>query len=249
MSGSETPRTATAPTRPEAAPGATVGTGGDGGSASRRALLTGSAAGLGLAVVGALRPGAVLAQDFRIRTGDSLRIEVLEDPTLNRSVLVLPDGSIDFPLAGTLRAAGRTVDELRQSLVSELAENFAADPTVFVAVNALAPPPEAPPPLPPGPEPEPVTVDVFVTGEVADPGAKAVPPGTTILQIIAVAGGLTRFAAERRIQLRRVDPQTHQVRTFNYDFRQTGHVPSISGATRLAPGDVVVVPERRLFEF
>ena len=208
---------------------------------TRRALLGGIAA-AGLA---AAAPGRALAQGFRIGAGDQLRIEVLEDPSLNRTVLVLPDGSIDFPLAGTLRAAGRTVDELRAALTQALQENFAAPPTVFVSVGALRPPTE----VPEAPEVETPTIDVFVTGEVASPGRKIVPPGTTILQIVAEAGGLTRFAAEGRIQLRRTDPRTGAVTTYLYDYDAVGRRPSIRGGTPLAPGDVVVVPERRLFEF
>jgi polysaccharide export outer membrane protein len=215
------------------------------GAPSRRALL----AGLGCAALaggfsGALPRGA-LAQGFRVRPGDQLRVEVLEDQGLNRSVLVLPDGTIDFPLAGTVQAAGRTVDELRRALIQALAPNFADAPTVFVSVGALRPEEELPPPA----EAEGPTIDVFVTGEIADPGRRAVPPGTTILQIIAEAGGLTRFAAERRIQLRRADPRTGAVTTYLYDYDATGRRPSIRGGTPLGHGDVVVVPERRLFEF
>lgn len=215
-----------------------------GAGASRRAVLAGLAGLLGAAGLVAA-PAPALAQNFRIRSGNSLQIEVLEDPSLNRSVLVLPDGSIDFPLAGTVPAAGRTVEELRRALTSALADNFAAEPTVFVSVNQLAQAPEVPPP----PETDAPTIDVFVTGEVAAPGRKIVPPGTTILQIIAEAGGLTRFAAERRVQLRRTDPQTGRILIYFYDYDATGRRPSIPGGTPLAPGDVVVVPERRLFEF
>ena len=213
---------------------------------SRRALLGGALAALmPLSLSLALaRPAA--AQDFRIRRGDQLQVEVLEDPSLNRSVLVLPDGSIDFPLAGTLPAAGRTVEELRGSLASTLAPNFAAPPTVFVSVGQLAAPPDEPP-LPP--ETDAPTIDVFVTGEVAAPGRKIVPPGTTVLQILAEAGGLTRFAAESRIELRRTDPRTGAVTVYLYDYDARGRRPSIRGGTPLAPGDVVVVAERRLFEF
>ena len=215
----------------------------DGAAApSRRGLLAG---GLALALAPAL-PGRAAAQEFRIRRGDSLQIEVLEDPSLNRSVLVLPDGSVDFPLAGTVPAAGRTVEELRRALTQALADNFAAEPTVFVSVGQLAPPPDEPPPPP---ETDAPTIDVFVTGEVAAPGRKVVPPGTTVLQIIAEAGGLTRFAAEGRIQLRRTDPHTGTVAIYLYDYDARGRRASIRGGTPLAPGDVVVVPERRLFEF
>lgn len=208
---------------------------------SRRALLAGLA-GTGLLLA---TPRAGEAQGYRIRPGDSLRIEVLEDPSLDRSVLVLPDGSIDFPLAGTLQASGRTVEELRAALTQALAGNFAAEPTVFVSVGALRPPEE----VPAAEEVDAPSIDVFVTGEVASPGRKVVAPGTTILQILAEAGGFTRFAAERRIQLRRTDPRTGAVAIYPYDYNATGRAPSIPGGTPLSPGDVVVVPERRLFEF
>ena len=50
--------------------------------------------------------------DFRIGPGDTVRIEVLEDPSLNREVLVLPDGSLSFPLAGAVQAGGQTTTQL-----------------------------------------------------------------------------------------------------------------------------------------
>jgi polysaccharide export outer membrane protein len=52
---------------------------------------------------------AAMAQDgYRIRTGDILSVEVVQDPSLNREVLVLPDGSINYPFVGTLRVRGLT---------------------------------------------------------------------------------------------------------------------------------------------
>ena len=48
--------------------------------------------------------GAFAQSGYQIRTGDTLQIEVLEDPSLNRSVLVLPDGTISFPFAGSVRS-------------------------------------------------------------------------------------------------------------------------------------------------
>ena len=84
--------------------------------------------------------GAAMAQsDYRIQPGDTLQVEVLEDSNLNRNVLVLPDGSISFPLAGSVKAGGRTVDTVARRLASEMASNFAVEPTVLVSVAALAP--------------------------------------------------------------------------------------------------------------
>ncbi|NJM81631.1 MAG: polysaccharide export protein [Tabrizicola sp.] len=182
---------------------------------------------------------------YEIRSGDSLQIEVIEDPSLNRSVLVLPDGSISFPLAGTIPAAGRTVEAVRRDLSAALASNFATSPNVFVGVATLAEPRAASTSARAPAAAR--TISVYAMGEVTAPGKADVPPGTTILQFLAQAGGFTRFAAENRVQLRRTNAKTgeEQVYLFNYN----GKGPSgIKGSTRLQSGDVIVVPQRRLFE-
>jgi len=186
--------------------------------------------------------GAAAAQsDYRIQPGDTLQIEVLEDPNLNRTVLVLPDGSISFPLAGTLKAGGRNIDSVAQTLASELASNFAVEPTVLVSVAQIAPKTRRGPNVPD-------LMNIYIIGEVNEPGRKEVLPGTTLIQFLAEAGGLSRFAAEKRIQLRRVDPASNEETVYRFNYRTMGGPDSISGTTVLAPGDVIVVPERRLFE-
>ena len=84
--------------------------------------------------------GTAHAQEdaYRIRAGDVLRIEVLEDATLNRSVLVSPDGRISVPLAGAVMAAGNPIEAIQRAIATQLAPNFAAPPTVFVSVEQLA---------------------------------------------------------------------------------------------------------------
>ena len=178
---------------------------------------------------------------YELRPGDSLQVEVLEDPSLNRTVLVLPDGSITFPMVGTIPAAGRSVNDVKAQLADGLVSNFASKPNVFVSVSTLAVRPAATPRAA-------RTIGVFVMGEVTTPGRADVAPGTTILQFLAQAGGFTRFAAQKRIQLRRTDSKTgaEQVYLFNYDG--TGGNGSIRGSTKLQPGDVIVVPQRRIFE-
>lgn len=189
--------------------------------------------------------GTLMAQDtYGIQPGDTLQVEVLEDPDLNRNVLVLPDGTISFPLAGTVRAGGRSVAAVADALSEEMAENFAVAPTVTVSVAALAPAKAPRQRI----EEEPDLMNVYIVGEVNDPGRKEVLTGTTLIQFIAEAGGLSRFAAEKRIQLRRVDPASGAEIVYAFNYRNMGGSDSISGTTVLAPGDVIVVPERRLFE-
>jgi polysaccharide biosynthesis/export protein len=64
------------------------------------------------------------------------------------------------------------------------------------------------------------TIDVYIMGEVANGGGLLqVERGTTVLQALALSGGFTRFAATKRIQLRRTDPQTGQQTVYNIDYR------------------------------
>lgn len=174
---------------------------------------------------------------YRIKAGDRLNIEVLEDSSLSRQVLVLPDGSISFPLAGAVRAGGQTTSALEGTLASSLAPNFAAAPTVFVSVLAVSERDSAA-----------RTIDVYLMGETNKKGRVEVERGTTILQMLAEAGGFTKFAATKRIQLRRTDPQTGTDVVFLFNYKALEDGARVSGQTILADGDVIVVPQRKLFE-
>jgi polysaccharide export outer membrane protein len=194
-----------------------------------------------VAVIAILAASAAAAQtDFRIGPGDTVRIEVLEDPSLNREVLVLPDGSLSFPLAGAVRAGGQTTTQLESSLASALSPNFATSPTVSVSVAGVAPRATG------GGARQ---IDIYIMGEVENGGGLIqVDRGTTVLQALAQSGGFTRFAATKRIQLRRTDPQTGAQSVYNIDYRAIEQGASNIGSTVLADGDVIIVPERRLFE-
>ncbi|QIE41253.1 polysaccharide biosynthesis/export family protein [Meridianimarinicoccus aquatilis] len=178
------------------------------------------------------------AQTYNLEVGDVLAIEVLEDASLNRNTLVLPDGNISFPFAGNVRAAGRTVSQVQQSLITALAPNFATAPTVFVSINQLNSPPST------GGR----DITIYVIGEVNNPGEKELEKGTTFLQALASVGGFTSFAATKRIQLRRTDPSTGQEAVYSFNLRAAGDGAKISGNATLLDGDVILVPERRLFE-
>ena len=199
---------------------------------------------LALLTLSVLNPQAAEAQEYRIRPGDTLRIEVIEDPSLNRSVLVPPDGRISLPLAGSVTAGGSTVESIQSALSSQLAPNFAAPPSVFVSLERIV---EAPPVVPTTPE-EPPVIDIHVLGEVANPGKLSLEPGTTMLQAFAEMGGFTPFAATGRIQLRRADPTTGAERIYMIDYQSIVAGQSPNGTATILEGDVFVVPERRLFE-
>jgi len=177
------------------------------------------------------------AQGYQIRAGDKLRIEVLEDSSLNRSVLVAPDGRISVPQAGTLSVRGQSVETVQSNLTQRLSSNFANTPNVFVSIEQLAEQRRVT-----GAPAAAATITIYVMGEVGKPGRLSVEPGTDVLQMFAVMGGFTKFAATKRIQLRRGGAV---VAKMNYDQIEMG---GRGGTTKLQDGDVIVVPQRRLFE-
>ncbi|SLN46871.1 Polysaccharide biosynthesis/export protein [Roseovarius litorisediminis] len=186
---------------------------------------------------------AVAQERYTVKPGDVLRIEVLEDNTINRETLVLPDGQISVPLAGTVAAKGKTLSQIKADVASALAPNFANVPTVFVSLASLAVPRSS------GRSTSAATskVDVYVLGEVAKPGKVEVETGTTLLQVLAEIGGFSKFAAKKRIQLRRADSAgVEKVYSVNYQDILAGKTNI--GMTVLAPGDVIIVPQRKLFE-
>ena len=180
---------------------------------------------------------AAAQSQYRVQPGDNLSIEVLEDSSLNRSIVVLPDGRINFPFAGSIIAGGRSATQIQASISQAIAPNFATTPTVFVTVNPAAS----------NFDDADETIDIYFLGEVNNPGITQVKSGTTLLQAIAIGGGVTRFAAVKRIQLRRTNRQTgvQNVITLNYRALANG---TASNAIELKDGDVILVPERRLFE-
>ncbi len=195
-------------------------------------------------LVALLTSTAVSAQtDYNLGPGDQLRIEVLEDPSLNREVLVLPDGSFSFPLAGAISAGGKTTTQIESTLSSALAPNFATTPTVSVAVSSVGQ--RAATTGTGGPS----TIDVYLMGEFNSGGGKIeLPRGTTILQGLAMSGGFSKFAATKRIQLRRTDPRTGQTTVYTINYNAIEQGASNAGSSQLADGDVIIAPERRLFE-
>jgi polysaccharide export outer membrane protein len=188
-------------------------------------------------------PAMAAAQDsYRIQPGDVLRVEVLEDSSINRDALVLPDGRISIPMAGTVPAAGRTISQVQSAVTQRLSPNFSNAPTVFVSISKLRERERVT-----ATAPVEKTIDIFVMGEVTQPGKVSVAEGTTLLQALAQIGGFSKFAATKRVQLRRADKSGRE-RVYNINYNDILAGTSSIGMTTLAEGDVIIVPERRLFE-
>jgi len=171
----------------------------------------------------AARPSTAAATtpDYRLSAGDKLKIDVYEDKNLSQALQIRPDGKITMPLIGDVMAAGRSASELREALTTSLKEHIAT-PTVTVIVTETMP------------------QVVYVTGEVGKPGAYTIVNGQmSILQAIAMAGGLTEFANKKDIQVQRRTAKGMERLKFNY--KEALDEASQREPLQLMAGDTVIV--------
>jgi polysaccharide export outer membrane protein len=181
-------------------------------------------------------PSGATAQ--ALKSGDSLSISVLQDPKLDRTVVVDPRGEIAFPLVGHIRARGLTPLALENIIKNKLKSNY-QDENLDVTVSFVTAPKEIPE--------DDLKPKVFITGEVARPGSYVVRQPTTLMQAISLAGGVGPFAAKQRIQVRRRGAGGDEtIVMFNYKAYEAGM--DLEGNIRLRAGDVIMVPERGLFD-
>jgi polysaccharide biosynthesis/export protein len=165
-------------------------------------------------------PQTSITEEYRMTPGDKLRIEVYKDPQLSQSVQVRPDGKITLPLIGDIDAVGRTPIELRDVIRTAFKE-YITNPTVTVIVV------------------EATTATAYVMGEVNHPGAVTLTAPLTIMQALALAGGLKDFADAKNIRILRKSLMGTQAITFNYKEA----LKSTRAPVYLQPGDTVVVPD------
>lgn len=161
-----------------------------------------------------------LSPDYRLGPGDKLRIEVYKDPQLSQSVQVRPDGKITLPLVGDVEASGRTPIELRNMLTQSLKEYMNNPVVTVIVVEAEA-------------------AMAYVVGEVTHPGSIKLDGPITVLQALALAGGLKDFANEKKIRVLRKGDAGVQTIAFNYRDAINGR----GAPFYLRPGDTVVVPD------
>lgn len=165
--------------------------------------------------------GVALPPGYVIGAEDVLTIVFWRDKDLSGDVQVRPDGKISVPLLNDIQAAGLTPDQLRTKL-SEAAAKFVQEPTPTVVVKEIH------------------SRHVFITGNVAKPGAIPLNSEMTVLQLIAASGGLLEYADSKNIVIIRTENGRQKHMKFNYKdvIKQKKPEQNIL----LKPGDTVVVP-------
>ena len=114
---------------------------------------------------------------YRINPGDEIEINVWGEERLQRTVLVLPDGTFAFPLVGQVNAAGRLPSELERVITTGLQPQYKGPvPQVTVSVT------------------KPTGYQFSVIGKVRNPGTFTPGRYVNALEALAIAGGPAEFA-------------------------------------------------------
>ena len=167
------------------------------------------------------KPAPAGVEEYRIGPEDVLAITVWKNDAMSRVLPVRPDGMISLPLVDDVMAAGLTPMELRNVLAQKLTE-FVPSPAVTVVVNDVR------------------SFKVSVIGEVMRPARYELKSRTSVLDVLALAGGFNQFAARTRIVVLRQEGDKKVRIPFNYNRVTSGSADEEN--LYLRPGDIVLVP-------
>jgi polysaccharide export outer membrane protein len=160
--------------------------------------------------------------EYIIGLEDVLSVSVWREPDLSlREVVVRPDGKISLPLVDDIHANGLTPAQLQDEITGKLKEYVAA-PNVTVTVIRI------------------MSQSVSVVGQVARPGTYMLGAPTSVIEILARAGGPTEYAKTKDIKvLRKEGNQTLQ---FLVNYKDIMKGKNLEQNIILKKGDVVLVP-------
>lgn len=165
-------------------------------------------------------PSAVAATGYVIGPDDVLVVNVWKEPDLSRSVVVRPDGKITLPLLKDMDASGSTPEQLQSRIEKGLAD-YVSKPSVTVIVQ------------------EAKSHKFNILGAVQKPGTYILTGPMTVLDAIALAGGLREWAKAKSIYILRVAPDGSRKR-IPFDYKKV--VKGSNEDAVLEIRDTIVVP-------
>ena len=182
---------------------------------------------LGLCLmIGSSLSAAAQDSQFTIQSGDILQITVWKEDGLDREILILPDGTLTFPLIGSIKAQGLSPTNLKHIIKKKL-NKFIPDASVTIMVKA------------------PLGHTVNVIGQVGKPGEIIMQGRMSVMQALSQAGGLTPYADDDDIIILRREGDKKKSIDYPYDSITRGR--DLDKDIDLQPGDVIVVPTAGLF--
>jgi polysaccharide export outer membrane protein len=159
--------------------------------------------------------------DYQVNPGDILDISIWKEEDLQKQVMVRPDGFFSFPLAGDIKAEGRSVEAIRSDLSNRIAR-YIPDPSVSISIMEAR------------------GSRVYVIGQVNRPGEFPISRYVDVVQALSMAGGTTPFAQLDNIKILRREGSTQQAIPFAYGDIASGK--RLQQNIVLRPGDTVLVP-------
>jgi polysaccharide export outer membrane protein len=171
-----------------------------------------------MASTGAFAQAAV---EYQIGLADMLHISVWKNESVSRTVQVRPDGKISLPLVNDVRAAGLTPMQLRTEIRKRLRDYIpnAEISVIVVEIHSFV---------------------VSVLGEVRSAGRYELQSEATVLDMLALAGGITEFASSSRIFVLR--PEGGEMKRIPFNYNKVIDKPDEHQIFSVRPGDIVVVP-------
>lgn len=161
------------------------------------------------------------ASSYLISPADELDISVWKEVDLQKQVLIRPDGKLSFPLVGHIQAAGKTPEEVEQTITEKL-KKYIPNPVVTVTLMKVA------------------GNKIYVIGKVAKPGEYNVGGYVNVMQAISLAGGLSTYASTNSIKILRLENGKQIAVPFKYSQVEDGD--NLEQNIQLKTGDVVIVP-------
>lgn len=162
-----------------------------------------------------------LPAGYVIGADDVLSIVFWRDKEMSADVVVRPDGMISLPLLNDVQAAGLTPDQLR-AVLDKAAAKYSKEPNAAVLVKAIN------------------SRKVHVLGNVGRPGTYTLTGEMSVLQLIALAGGLQEYADSKHIVIMRKEGGSD--RTLKFNYKDVIRQKNLSQNVALKPGDTIIVP-------
>ena len=158
---------------------------------------------------------------YTLNPGDILSISVWNEEALQQEVMVLPDGTISFPLVGILKVSSKTPAQV-QGQIKEKLSRVIPDPEINVSVKSVT------------------GNNIFIIGKVNNPGQMTIIRPTDVMQALSLAGGLTPYAKSDNIRIIRRTEKGQKI--INFEYTKITEGKALETNILLKSGDTIVVP-------
>lgn len=164
-------------------------------------------------------------KDYTVGAGDVLDITVVDNESLSRVLTVAPDGTINFPLIGSLNVKGKKVSEVNALIEDTLKDGYIKYPQVSTSLKDAK------------------NKVFYVYGEVNNPGSYQFGGEVTILKAISLAGGLTKFGSQSNIKILRNTNDNKEYKTIRINLKHITNSGDKGKDVIIEAGDTIIVSE------